>query len=181
MYMRTLTFVYTSSCSPNVFVYTKKCTYTKHKIDISFRSKPYATCMYWTSFFLSPTISFSQTFPRFPDFRLCLSLGNRSVAKNLPARNSLKSSRPCASSPLPPPSISSTASPPSETQRYLFRKGNKIKNQSNYHPNHLRSLSAAVSVSSTSSPEFSTYAVKLSHRPKSPPIPLKQSFEIYSR
>ena len=117
-----------------------------------------------------------------PTQDLCLSLGNRSVKKNLPARSSLKSSRPCASSPLPlPPSISSTASSLSETQRYLFRKGNKIKNQSNYHPNHLRSLSAAVSISSTSSPEFSTYAVKLSHRPKSPPIPLKQSFEIYSR
>ncbi|CAN7023183.1 unnamed protein product, partial [Brassica rapa subsp. trilocularis] len=65
-----------------------------------------------------------------------------------------------------PPSIPSTASSPSETQRYLFRKGNKIKNQNSYHSNHLRSLSAADSVSSTSSPESSTYAVKLSYRPE---------------
>ena len=139
----------------------KKCTYTKHKIYVWFGSKPHATCMYWTSFFLSVPISSSPTPLRFPDFRLCLSLGNRSVTKNLLDKSSLKSSRPCASSPLPP-SISSTASPPSETQRYLFTKGKKLKNQISYHPNHLCSLSAADSVSSTTSPESSTYAVKVS-------------------
>ncbi|KAH0867032.1 hypothetical protein HID58_074054 [Brassica napus] len=77
---------------------------------------------------------------------LCLSLGNRSVAKSLPARSSLKSSRPCASSPL--------RTPPLDILHRFVTFG--------YHLNHLRSLSAADSVSSTSSPESSSYAVKLS-------------------
>ena len=117
---------------------------------------------YVLNFFLFLSYFILSNIPEIPRFRI-MSLAWESVCRKKPSRlKFFKISRPCASSPLPPPSISSTASPYSETQRYLFRKGKKLKNQISYHPNHLCSLSAVDSVSSTSSPESSKYAVKVS-------------------